>query len=179
MFKNKGDLQLSALADSFLGDPTLSNGAAFGDLDNDGDLDLVVNNINAKASLYENKLNQGGLTITLSHPQHANINGTTIHLYAEGKRYVQTKSTTRGFQSGSSHKVHFGVPSTAKIDSLLIHWPNGKLNNGKRNFIPTIGHRLCIPRTNRIQQSETPFLSYPFCRLNMRKTIISTMSERV
>ena len=154
LFKNKGDLQFSALADSFLGDPNFSNGAAFGDLDNDGDLDLVVNNINAKASLYENKLNQGGLTITLSHPENTSLNETTIHLYAEGKRYVQTKSTTRGFQSGSSHKVHFGVPSTAKIDSLLIHWPNGKSQQWKEELLSNQLDIVYAPNSDKPNTTE-------------------------
>ena len=108
------------------------------------------------------------------------INGTTIHLYAEGKRYVQTKSTTRGFQSGSSHKVHFGVPSTAKIDSLLIHWPNGKSQQWKAEFLSNQLDIVYAPNSDKPNTTErNTILSYPFCRLNMRKTIISTMSERV
>ena len=137
LFKNKGNLKFSALEDSFLGAPSFSNGAAFSDLDNDGDLDLVVNNINEKASLYENKYNQGGLTISLSHPENKNLNGTTLHLYAQGKEYVQTKSTTRGFQSGSTHKVHFGLPANTVVDSLLIVWPDGETQRWAENLSST------------------------------------------
>ena len=126
LFKNQGDLKFSPLEDSFLGAPNFSNGAAFADLDNDGDLDLVVNNINAKASLYENQRNQGGLSIALSHPENKSLNGTSIQLYSQGNTFVQHKSTTRGFQSGSTHKVHFGLPANTPVDSLHIQWPDGK-----------------------------------------------------
>ena len=126
LFKNKGNLKFSALEDSYLGAPSFSNGAAFADLDNDGDLDLVVNNINAKASLYENEHNLGGLTIRLHHPKNKNLNGTVVQLYTQGEAYMQTKSTTRGFQSGSTHKVHFGLPNATEIDSLIIQWPDGQ-----------------------------------------------------
>ena len=155
LFKNKGNLKFSALEDSFLGAPSFSNGAAFSDLDNDGDLDLVVNNINEKASLYENKYNQGGLTISLSHPENKNLNGTTLHLYAQGKAYVQTKSTTRGFQSGSTHKVHFGLPANTVVDSLLIVWPDGETQRWAENLSSTQLTLAYAPNKASLLEEET------------------------
>ena len=155
LFKNKGNLKFSALEDSFLGAPSFSNGAAFSDLDNDGDLDLVVNNINEKASLYENKYNQGGLTISLSHPENKNLNGTTLHLYTQGKAYVQTKSTTRGFQSGSTHKVHFGLPANTVVDSLLIVWPDGETQRWAENLSSTQLTLAYAPNKASLLEEET------------------------
>lgn len=135
LFKNKGAMQFSSVKEAALGAPTFSNGAAYADLDNDGDLDLVTNNINQEATLYENTTNSGGLTVALSH-KGATVKGAKAYVYAGGKQYLQELYSTKGFQSASSQRLHFGLPPTVAADSLTVIWPNqqqqtlGQLSSG-------------------------------------------------
>lgn len=124
LFKGLGDMKFSLLKDSFFSSSTFSNGAAVSDLDNDGDLDLVVNNINEKASLYENKTDKGGFLINLKHPDNKSTKGTRVELFLKNQRLVKTYTTLRGFQSSSGHQMHFGVPDVNAIDSLRVIWPD-------------------------------------------------------
>ena len=134
LFKNKGAMQFSSVKEAALGAPTFSNGQAYADLDNDGDLDLVTNNINQEATLYENTTNSGGLTVALSH-EGATVKGAKAYVYAGGKQYQELYST-KGFQSASSQRLHFGLPPTVAADSLTVIWPNqqqqtlGQLSSG-------------------------------------------------
>ena len=118
-------MQFSDLKDSFLGKGTFSNGAAYSDLDNDGDLDLVVNNIDEKATIYQNNTLQKGLTLAVTRPSKTN-KGTKVTVFKGEKKMSQSLQTTKGFQSGSTHRLHFGVPSQT-IDSLIVQWPNGTI----------------------------------------------------
>ncbi len=131
MFQNKGGLSFEEVGESWgVGDPSYSNGAAYGDLDNDGDLDLVVNNINNAASIYENK------TDTLLQNQYLKVRlkgidgnpfalGGDVYVFANGKTWRREALTTRGFESTSSSILHFGLGRIDKVDSVLIRWPNG------------------------------------------------------
>ena len=132
-FKNEGDLKFSNQAKSWgLEGPGFSNGSAYGDLDNDGDLDLIVNNVNAPLSVYKNKTNEKlknhYLTIHLKGTAR-NLNGigAKVTLFQQGKIKVLQQMPNRGFQSSSDHQMVFGLGQNGKIDSLQIIWPDDNM----------------------------------------------------
>jgi len=133
-FKNNGDLTFTnKAADWGLEMPTHSNGSAYGDLDNDGDLDLVLNNVNMLSSVYENRSKQiNPKNNTLSVALHGEgLNsfalGAKIFLYDSGKLFYQEVSPMRGFMSTVDSRLHFGVGAITSIDSVRTVWPDGRL----------------------------------------------------
>lgn len=109
--------------------PKLSNGSVYVDLDLDGDLDLVTNNFNEKASILENTTNQKANYINLEFDyieKNKEGIGTKAIVYAAGKSQLKQLFKSRGFMSSVEAKLHFGLGKTDKIDSLKIIWPNTK-----------------------------------------------------
>ncbi|ADV48092.1 ASPIC/UnbV domain protein [Cellulophaga algicola DSM 14237] len=109
---------------------SFSNGAAYADLDNDGDLDLIVNNNNEKAFILENrsrqKNNNNYLRILLKGGTHnSKAIGAKVTLYQNGTTQSHYQSVIRGYLSSVEPIVHFGIKDTV-VDSLKIQWPNGK-----------------------------------------------------
>ncbi|CAG5070616.1 hypothetical protein DYBT9623_03162 [Dyadobacter sp. CECT 9623] len=109
--------------------PSLSNGAAYADLDNDGDLDLVINNLNEPSVFYQNQSNtvsgNGYLRIKLEgYPQNTSAIGAKAVLKQKGSIQMQQLSTTRGFESSSEPILHFGIGKETVIDSVIIVWPD-------------------------------------------------------
>ncbi len=111
--------------------PTSSNGAAYADLDNDGDLDIVVNNTDDFAMIYENKAsenqNNNYLQIKLKGSE-KNINGIGTRVILENKELTQTVENyfSRGFQSASNSNLHFGLGTEKTIEKLTVIWPDNK-----------------------------------------------------
>ena len=131
-YKNNGDLTFSNVnKDWGLAIPSLSNGAAYGDLDNDGDLDIVVNNVNMESFVYEN--NATALTenkyikLQFEGPKENKFAvGTTVMLYYDENVILQELIPSRGFQSSMDHIMTIGLGTTNTIDSLRVIWPDDK-----------------------------------------------------
>jgi hypothetical protein len=132
IFKNNGDLTFANKSQSWGMDaPSNSNGAAYADLDNDGDLDMIINNININAFIYENlasnKLNHHFLKIKLKGELKNTLGlGTRVWLYSNGKQQYLEQMPTRGYQSSVSPTLHFGLGEVSTIDSLRVVWLSGK-----------------------------------------------------
>jgi len=127
---NQGQFQFKDAASNLgLAAPTFSSGSAYGDLDNDGDLDLVVNNIDAASSIFLNNSdtsNHRSIQFNLKGEKlNKNAVGSRVSVWSQGAVYYAEKFPSRGFQSSVSHNLTFGVGNCSVIDSLKITWTNG------------------------------------------------------
>lgn len=132
-FKNLGALKFSNVSyDWGFKEKTFSNGAAYGDLDNDGDLDLVINNVNQLAQVYRNNARD----IQTNHFIGFNLKGvnkntfaigTTCKVYAGGNVLSYQVIPNRGFQSSMDLRINFGLGALTKVDSVEVIWPNKKV----------------------------------------------------
>jgi len=131
-FHNNGDLTFTNLAAAWgLDAAGFSNGAAYVDLDNDGALDLVVNKLNAPATVYRNRArdldsaSHHYLTVTLrgSGANTAGV-GAKMMIAAGGTHQLVEVMPTRGFESSVDPRAHFGLGATSRVDSLIVMWPD-------------------------------------------------------
>ncbi|MCF1715636.1 VCBS repeat-containing protein [Flavihumibacter sp. RY-1] len=132
-FHNNGNGTFTNQASAWgLSRATVSAGAAYGDLDNDGDLDLVVNNSNEEASIFRNNnetsQKNAYLRVQLKGPSGNRQGvGSKIKIYCGGEQYFQEQYPVRGFQSSVDPTLVFGLGNHQRIDSVVIYWPNGEV----------------------------------------------------
>ena len=150
LFRNKGGLQFENVSEAWgFKDSTFSNGAAVADLDNDGDLDLVINNLDGESDLYENLTGSKNnyLRLKLEGPvKNPDGIGAKVSVYYAGKlqQFFEQK-LVRGYLSSNEPIIHFGLGKTSGIDSVVVVWQDGKANS-----IANIG----INQVSKIKYSE-------------------------
>ncbi|MBR9998358.1 MAG: CRTAC1 family protein, partial [Cyclobacteriaceae bacterium] len=134
-FRNNRDLTFTNQALEWgLNIPSFSNGSAYADLDNDGDLDLVVNNINDPAFIFRNNVrNKAGgrnfISIRLKGKEANTFGiGTRVIIYHNGDIQMAENFLTRGFFSSMPPQIHFGLDSISVIDSMEIRWPGNRVS---------------------------------------------------
>jgi hypothetical protein len=147
IYKNNGDLTFSKKIEEWgLNDPSFSNGVAYVDFDNDGDLDIITNNLHDKAGIYKNNANSNYLQI--------NLNGSSTNPLGIGaKVYVTSGQETqfielylaRGYESSVSKILNFGLGNESMAEKIVVQWPDGKsstLENVKSNQKINIDYKM-------------------------------------
>lgn len=153
LFKNNADLTFTdKTLDWGVEEPSFSNGALAVDLDNDGDLDIVCNNIDEQASIYENitkpSIERNYLKLKLiGSTQNIFALGAKITVVTKDKKQVYHHSVTRGYQSSSDYVIHFGLGNAQVVDSVYVDW-----TDGRKSVLSTITANQLI--TVNIQQSK-------------------------
>lgn len=136
MYRQYSDHGFKNLANEWgLKDSSFSNGAAIGDLDNDGDLDLIINNIDENAFLYKNTAieNNMGNFLVVHAMGHLSESFPQIWVYTNGNVQFSENKRVRGYRSAQQNIAHFGFPKDVGIiDSVIIKWPSGKLEKKLR-----------------------------------------------
>jgi len=168
VFKNNGNLTFEDKSGQWMTmDATWSNGAATADLDNDGDLDYIVNNINDEAFVYENlastQSENNYLQFKCQGPQFNPFGiGTSINIYSTDQHQYQLLNPTRGIFSSIEHLFHFGLGHHTVVDSAIVRWPDGKsqtIKDIQANQRIEIKYADAIMPVKHLSPGETPMFS--------------------
>ena len=129
-YKNTGNLSFENVSEKWgFNLPSFSSGMAYGDLDNDGDLDVVINNMEQPAFVYENKATGNFLKIQLIGSEKNKFGyDVKANIYHNGKKQLAQNSVTRGYFSSVEPGLFFGLGNDTKVDSIEVIWPDRKIN---------------------------------------------------
>lgn len=180
IYKNNGDLTFdNKIVDWGMEEPTLSNGAAYADLDLDGDLDLVINNIDDEVSLYRNNASERGAGNSISfkiepekgdHPY-----GTKVSLFRNDSLWQMVElSNGRGYLSKSDDKIHFGLGVERDVEKVVVDWLDGRqtvLSNLEANKTHLISHSSKESSERAIVSNASPIFSDTSEDLNLNNVV--------
>ncbi|GAB3731157.1 VCBS repeat-containing protein [Spirosoma lituiforme] len=175
LFHNSGDLHFTDVAHEWgLTESSFTNGTAYADFDNDGDMDLVMNNINDPAFMYQNRTIDNATDSSATHflkisllgkPGNREGLGAKVAVWAEGKLYYSEYTRQRGYQSTMASGIHLGLGTAKRIDSLRVLWPTGDgqvLRNLVTNQTVVLDERKAVrqlPSFMQLQQPVKPLLT--------------------
>ncbi len=175
IFKNeKGQKFAPANQDWGLHYEGFSNGAAYADLDNDGDLEIIINNIDSTAAIFKNlsvEQSRGNfLQVQLNGPpKNPTGFGTKIRLEYQGQQQYLEQNTIRGYESSVDQKLHFGLGKVTQVEKMVVTWPDGKeqvLTNIAANQLLTVNYQAAqqqaqaVAKPSPIFQATTEKLNY-------------------
>jgi len=173
-YKNMGNLQFSDVGINWgFTQQSFSNGAAYGDLDNDGDLDLIINNENGPAFVYKNnsrELNKNNYLGVFLKGKDKNTYaiGSKIKVYAGEQIFSREVIPSRGFQSSVDYKQIIGLGKLAQVDSMIIIWPD-------RSYTKFVHPEL--NKTHVIQQGNEKNLAAVFSKIDSSKKILNIVKS--
>ncbi|MFM1878586.1 MAG: hypothetical protein RLZZ241_1452 [Bacteroidota bacterium] len=154
IYRNNGDLTFSDMTASWIGDqPSFSHGSTYADLDSDGDLDLVINPVDAPALIYENRSSGGHyLKINFKGPKDNAFGiGCKVLVYQGGKIIMEENNPTRGYLSAVPPELHMGLAQETP-DSLTVIWPSGKFQT---LYKPVLNQTLTLAVANALENINT------------------------
>ena len=135
VFRNKGDLTFEQANEYWgISHKGFSNGAVYADLDNDGDLEIITNNIDEEPSFFENKSSEINNSLSIKFNGHAQNRfglGAKVTLTSGGITQTQELTLSRGFQSSVAPQLHFGLGTSTLIDNIKVTWPDGAVQHIK------------------------------------------------
>ncbi len=156
LFKNNGNLDFKDYTkQSGMDISTFSNGAVYADLDNDGDLDVVINNINDLAHIYQNNTSESQIKPNylrvelIGTKQNLYGIGAKVEVFADTLRQYTEQNIVRGYLSSSERFLHFGLGNKNKVDSVRVIWPDGRFEvqkNIKANRVIKIKYQSSLPK---------------------------------
>ncbi|MBK5278923.1 MAG: VCBS repeat-containing protein [Bacteroidia bacterium] len=165
-FQNQGNLKFVDMAKDWgMGEPGFSNGSAYGDIDNDGDLDLVINNVNSLVTILRNESNQ---LLPQNHYLKFELKGegkntfafgTKITITHNGSIYYLEQMPIRGFESSMDPRPNLGLGKIDTVDQIVIEWPDGKGNL-----------LLNVPANQTIHLDQSSGVLLDFDKVNQPKT---------
>jgi len=171
--------------------PTFSNATAIADLDRDGDLDMIISNIDDKATLLENKAKNNFISIQLIGEQYSDLIGSQLKVFYSDKVITHSINPYRGFQSTVTTQAVIGIGKADAIDSIVVNWPDGKselyissivnefiqLKKGKGNEITR--RKQNFPKLQlEVQATDSIHYNYPlrqFNEFNKEKLLLRMM----
>ena len=161
-FHNQHDLRFVDMAKAWgLQQPSFSNGAAYGDLDNDGDLDLVVNNENQESFLYRNnsrELNKHhyiGVKL-IGKDKNTFAIGSKVNIYRGSEIITRELNPSRGFQSSMDYKLIIGLGKETSIDSMEVIWPDLSVSKYQHPVIDTVHVLKQVEKNNLFRSYKNP-----------------------
>ena len=160
LYKNSGNLNFKNISQySDLNEPTFSNGAVYSDLDNDGDQDLIINNIDQEAFIYKNTSIEKNLGNYIKIVPKGNVSENFAKITIKYNDIVKTKESkrVRGYLSAVDNDVHFGVGDNKNIDSIIVEWVSGKtekISNVEVNQTINVFEKNASKEINTAQQTN-------------------------
>jgi hypothetical protein len=157
IFRNKGNLEFEQANDIWgINYKGFSNGVVYADLDNDGDLEIITNNIDDYASVFENKSSKVNnyITVKLEGDSKNKFGlGTRVFVTNQDNTQMQELTLTRGFQSSVAPELHFGLKKNKKIEELKVVWPDGKV---QILYAVSVNQKIVLKYADALVNKQTP-----------------------
>lgn len=168
-YKNNGDLTFKDVSEEWVeAEKTFSNGAVYADFDNDGDLDIVINNVNDYAQLLENTSEKNTyVQVELNGPEGNKFGIGAVVSLVGSETQLQQLHVSQGYLSSLSNRLHFAIPDSTSTYAIQVYWPDGKRSsidsisfNSRQQISYSVAEKVRETNTTK-NQSSTHYKEVP------------------